>query len=120
MANLEELWSQFSLTEDEEGREEVAHQDEAVIHWPAVVFKKANDIESIPFLEFDHVTFWVQIHNVPMKSLNHETGEAIGKTIGSVILVADAEDDGTSEEFLCVRVAIDITKPLPKLLQIMV
>ena len=44
-----------------------------------MVFKKTNDIESIPFLEFDCVTFWVQIHNVPKKSLNHETDEAIGK-----------------------------------------
>ena len=142
MAGLEELWSQFSLTKDEEGGVEVAHQDEVVIHCLAgkfftkhvlnvdvvvrtfkplwkpigelkirdieegvllfefedalnlervleyepwsydkslVVFKKTNDIESIPFLEFDCVTFWVQIHNVPKKSLNHETGEAIGK-----------------------------------------
>ena len=50
-----------------------------------VVFKKAFDVESIPFLEFDRVTFWVQIHNVPEKSLNHEIGETIGKMIGSVI-----------------------------------
>ena len=50
-----------------------------------VVFKKASDVESIPFLEFDRVTFWVQIHNVPEKSLNHEIGEIVGKMIGSVI-----------------------------------
>lgn len=35
-----------------------------------VVFKKTPDIESIPFLEFDCVTFWVQIHNVLENSLN--------------------------------------------------
>lgn len=177
MAGLEELWSRFSLTEEEEGREEVAHQDEVVIHrlvgkfftkrvlnvdvvartfkrlWKPsgklkirdiregillfayedtldlervleyelwsydkslVVFKKATDIESIPFLEFDLVTFWMQIHNVPKKSLNHETCEAIGKTIVSMIQVANAEDDGSIGEFLRVRVAIDITKPLPR------
>lgn len=32
MARLEELWSQFSLTEEEEGGVEVSHQEEAVIH----------------------------------------------------------------------------------------
>lgn len=55
----------------------------------------------------------MQIHNVPKKSLNHETAEAIDRTIGSVIQVADAKDDGSSGEFLRVTVAIDITKPLP-------
>ena len=33
-----------------------------------LAFKKAIDIESIPFLKFGRVTFWVQIHNVPEKS----------------------------------------------------
>ena len=177
MAGLEDLWSRFSLTEEEEGGAEVARQEPIVIHrlagkfltkrtlnvdavartfkplWkPAgelkirdigesillfefedvldlervleyepwsfdkslVVFKKAADVESIPFLEFDRVTFWVQIHNVPEKSLNHETGETIGRKIGSVIQVADTEDDGAGGEFLRVRVAVDITKPLPR------
>ena len=177
MAGLEELWSHFSLIEDEEGEAKVAHSEEVEVHrlagkfftkhtlnadvvartfkslWkPAgelkirdigesillfefedvldlkrvleyepwsfdkslVVFKKAFDVESIPFLEFVRVTFWVQIHNVPKKSLNHETGEAIGKMIGLVIQVADTEDDGMSGEFLRVRVAVDITKPLPR------
>ena len=79
-----------------------------------VVFKKAPDVESIPFLELDRVTFWVQIHNVLEKSLNHETGEAIGKTIGSMIQVANTEDGGAGGEFLRVQVAVDITKPLPR------
>ena len=177
MAGLEELWSRFSLTEEEEGGAEVAHVEEVEVHrlagkfltkrtlnadavartfkplWkPAgelkirdigesillfefedvldlervleyepwsfdkslVVFKKVSDVESIPFLEFDRVTFWVQVHNVPERSLNHETGEAIGKMIGSLIQVADTEDDGSGGEFLRVRVAVDITKPLPR------
>lgn len=65
-----------------------------------MAFKKATDIESIPFLEFDRATYWVQIHNVPEKSLIHETGEVIGKTISPVIQVANVEDDGSSKEFL--------------------
>ena len=48
------------------------------------------------------------------KSLNQATGEAIGKTIGKVIEVADPEDDGNGGEFLRVRIAIDISKPLPR------
>lgn len=32
MAGLEELWSRFSLIEEEEGGAEVSHHEEAVIH----------------------------------------------------------------------------------------
>ena len=32
MAGLEELWSRFSLTEDEEGEAEVAHLEEVEVH----------------------------------------------------------------------------------------
>ena len=33
-----------------------------------LAFKKATDIECIPFLKFGRLTFWVQIHNVPEKN----------------------------------------------------
>ena len=33
MAGLDELWSWFSLTEEEEGGAEVTHKVEAMIHW---------------------------------------------------------------------------------------
>ncbi|KAK9992304.1 hypothetical protein SO802_027289 [Lithocarpus litseifolius] len=79
-----------------------------------VVFERATEIEAIPMLEFNKATFSVQIHNVPEKSLTQATGEAVGSTIGRVIEVADPEDDGSGNEFLRVRVAMDISKPLPQ------
>ena len=79
-----------------------------------VIFERVSVVEEVPSLEFLRATFWVQLHNVPEKSLNQATGEAIGKTIGKVIEVADPEDDGNGGEFLRVRIAIDISKPLPR------
>ena len=79
-----------------------------------VAFERVSDIETVPLLEFSRVTFWVQIHNVPESSLTQSTGESVGKTIGKVLEVADLEDDGASNEFLWVRVSIDISKPLPR------
>ena len=38
----------------------------------------------------------------------------VGNTIGTTIRVADPEDDGEGSEFLRVRVAMNITKPLPR------
>ena len=70
-------------------------------------------MESSPLLAFDSVTFWVQLHNVPNQCLTQATGEAVGNTIGSIVQVADLEDDGEGGEFLRIRVTIDITKALP-------
>ena len=56
----------------------------------------------------------MQLHNIPLKNLNHETGEAIARAIGTVIQVADPEDDSAGGEFLRAYVAMDISKPLPR------
>ncbi|KAL0012397.1 hypothetical protein SO802_007505 [Lithocarpus litseifolius] len=77
-----------------------------------VAFERVFDIESVPFLEFSHATFWVQMHNIPERSLKTEVGEMIGKKIGRVIQAAEPEDDGAGSEFLRVRINIDISKPL--------
>nr|POF25458.1 hypothetical protein CFP56_46295 [Quercus suber] len=79
-----------------------------------VAFERVSEIENVPLLEFNRVNFWVQIHNVPERSLTQATSESVGKTIGKVLEVADPEDDGASNEFLRVRVSIDISKPLPR------
>ena len=49
---------------------------------------------------------------MPENLLTQETREAIGKAVGTVVQVADSEDDGCGGEFLRVRVTMDITKSL--------
>ena len=51
---------------------------------------------------------------MPENCLSQATGESIGGTIGTVIQVADPKDDGAGNEFLRVRVSIDIEKLLPR------
>ena len=77
-----------------------------------VAFEHVLDIESVPFLDFSRIAFWVQIHNIPERSLKVEVGELIGKSIGKVIQVANPEDNSAGSEFLRVRINIDISKPL--------
>uniref|UniRef100_A0A7N2LHI8 DUF4283 domain-containing protein n=1 Tax=Quercus lobata TaxID=97700 RepID=A0A7N2LHI8_QUELO len=133
MAGLDNLWSRFSLFEEEEQGIKTAGDNvllfefkdildlEKVLKfepWTSdkslVVFQRVTTIEEIPRLEFSKATFWVQIHNVPENCLSQATGELIGGTIGTVIQVADPEDDGAGNEFLRVRVSIDIEKLLPR------
>ena len=75
-------------------------------------------MESIPFLEYANVTFWVQFHNILLKNLTYETGELIGRTFGTVMAMADPEDDRSGGEFLRVRITMDITKSLPRCLKL--
>ena len=79
-----------------------------------VVFQRAVDAESALTLDYSSATFWMQIHNIPQDLVTQETGESIGNKLGSVVQVADPEDDGTGGEFLRVRIKIDISRPLPR------
>ncbi|XP_050259988.1 uncharacterized protein At4g02000-like [Quercus robur] len=56
--------------------------------------------------------FWVQIHNLSLKSRTRETGRAIEAKLGEVLEV-DVEESGVHwGKFLRVRVKIDVTKKL--------
>lgn len=56
--------------------------------------------------------FWIQIHNLPLKSKTRETGWAIGGTLGDVLEVY-VEDNGVQwGKYLRVKVSIDVTKKL--------
>ncbi|KAL9446099.1 hypothetical protein AB3S75_013884 [Citrus x aurantiifolia] len=67
---------------------------------------------------FSHAPFWVQIHNVPIMCMNEETIREFGKEIGKV------EEVGTNAEGECIgkyarlRVSVDVTKPLVKILSL--
>lgn len=50
-----------------------------------VAFQRVQEVELVPYLEYSHASFWVQFHNVPIKSFTYETGEQIGKAIGEVV-----------------------------------
>ena len=58
--------------------------------------------------------FWVQIHNLPLKSRTRETSKAIGAKLGEVLDVDVAESGVHWGKFLRVRVQIDVTKKIVK------
>ena len=58
--------------------------------------------------------FWIQIHNLPLKSRTKETGYSIGATIGEVVEVDVTENRVQWEKCLRVRVMVDVTRRLIK------
>ena len=56
--------------------------------------------------------FWIQIHNLPLKSRTRETGRAIGTMIAEVLVVDVAKSGVQWGKCLRVKVSIDITKRL--------
>ena len=69
--------------------------------------------------EFRHVEFWIQMHGVPVKYRSATMGEMIGKRLGRVLKVDKDRENRIYDDFIRVRVAIDIGKPLSKGIHIM-
>ena len=63
-------------------------------------------------VKFQQSPFWIRVFNIPIKSMTTICGNHIAKEIGTPLLI-DAPKSGLAwDPFLCMRVDIDITKPL--------
>lgn len=73
-----------------------------------------DGLRQIEKVHFDSKTLWIQLHKLPMMCMTGFYGNLIGKTIGKVIEVDVDDDDTTCGLFLCVRVEVNLFKPLPR------
>ncbi|KAL9416919.1 hypothetical protein AB3S75_039994 [Citrus x aurantiifolia] len=65
---------------------------------------------------FSHASFWVQIHNVPIMCMNKETIREFGREIGKVEEVGTNADGECIGKYARLRVSVNVTKPLVKIL----
>lgn len=73
---------------------------------------KPGTKESVDDANFDTVSFWIQIHDLPLSCMNKNNTVAIGNTLGEVEQV-DASPSGDCRGcYLRLRVNINITQPL--------
>lgn len=62
-------------------------------------------------LQFRKATFWVQVHNIPIRFMTRGMAESICDIIGEVCRsIGGVEEDGGS--FIRVKVTLDISLPL--------
>ena len=105
----------FFLFEDECDLGRVLEHEPWTYDKHLVVFEKVTANVPISALAFQFTTFWIQIHDLPIQCLNQQTRDAIGKSLGTPLLMTDTESEGGKGNYLRVRVRIDITKPLHRI-----
>ncbi|XP_042962419.1 uncharacterized protein LOC122296681 [Carya illinoinensis] len=69
---------------------------------------------------FDHASFWVRMHSLPLSYMTKARGEQIGGTVGRVEEVVTQDDGSGWGNFLRVQINLNITQPLDRGRTIMV
>ena len=76
-----------------------------------VALQRYDKDVSLAKLKFDKVTFWVQVHDIPISFMTKKVAEGIRDKIGELTQAIDTvNDEGGS--FIRVRVVIDVSLPL--------
>ena len=83
-----------------------------------MIFERVLENVPISALPFKFTTFWVQIHDLPVHCMNPATRDSIGNSLGTVLQMTDFEEEGGKGNYLCVRVHLEISKPLSRVWKI--
>lgn len=62
----------------------------------------------------DTLLFWVQIHDLPAGYITEGIGRQLGNFIGAFSECDATNTDFVWKQYMCIRVGIDVTKPLKK------
>ena len=91
------------------------HFDRALL-----VLTEPNGVANIKEQTFMFTSFWVQIHNLPIMCMNKEAVTEVGKKIGKVEEIDTDEAGECIGQFARVRISINVTQPLKKVVFVQV
>lgn len=77
-----------------------------------LVLKIYDADKTVDYNDFVFTKFWVQVFNLPPSGMRPEMGEMMGDIISEFVDVIKNSDSKCVGQFLRVRVAIDVSKPL--------
>lgn len=83
-----------------------------------IILKEPVGIGEITKQDFTHVSFWVQIHNVPIMCRDTKTIQELGEAIGRVEEVGTDDNGDCFGKYIRLRISIDFTKPLIQMLEL--
>ena len=98
--------------EDESDLERVIHFEPWSYDKHFVTFQRVEADTSIAEMDCRWCSFWVQIHNLPVRRMNHDYAKALGGVLDLVEQVAESEEERGREGCMRIRVKMDISKPL--------
>ena len=79
-----------------------------------VALKRVLRPAEVKGLIFDKASFWAQVHDLPLGSLNMQTASDIVSMAGEVLPCTSDAEEFEGGNFMRVRMPIDITKPLSR------
>nr|POE75835.1 uncharacterized protein CFP56_05105 [Quercus suber] len=79
-----------------------------------VALKRVSRLAEVRGLNFYRVSFWIQVHDLPLGSLNMCIASNIVLSAGTVIQGSGDAKEFEGGNYMQVRVSIDITKPLSR------
>jgi hypothetical protein len=97
---------------DEVDVERVMHNGPWAYDRSLVVCQRVVANVPIKEVSFTHSLFWVQLHDLPVLSINQEVSETIGQTLGTVEHAPKSIEESGGGPCMRIKVLIDITKPL--------
>ena len=100
------------IFEDEADRERVMLGQPWAYDKSLVVFQRIEDEEAIEEVTFTETFFWVQLHGIPVRRMNEEVARILGSSLGRIAQVTGGTTAANGGQAMCIRVSIDITKPL--------
>uniref|UniRef100_A0A2N9F204 Reverse transcriptase domain-containing protein n=1 Tax=Fagus sylvatica TaxID=28930 RepID=A0A2N9F204_FAGSY len=81
--------------EDEADRERVMLGEPWAYDKHLVVLQRIKEDEAIAEVEFKNTSFWVQMHGIPIRRMNHDVATILGQSLGKIVHVSR---DGESAE----------------------
>ncbi|CAH9148570.1 unnamed protein product [Cuscuta epithymum] len=80
-----------------------------------LILMKAIQLDDIPeSMNLFEASFWVQVHNAPIKFRNLGSAKKIGNFLGSFIKFEMSHYDGNQGSYLRIKVCLDVRRPLKK------
>ncbi|KAL5538414.1 hypothetical protein UlMin_043108 [Ulmus minor] len=83
-----------------------------------LVLEEPTRVGDYSKMSFSKAPFWVQLHNIPVFCMSKAVGSILGNMVGLVQEVECNQDELCLGTFIRVRVIIDISKPLKRILKV--
>jgi hypothetical protein len=98
--------------DDEADRERVLQGEPWAYDKHLIVFQHIAQEEAIEEVNFNEISFWIQLHDLPIRKMNQESITLLATPLGVIKQVSEGDNATGNGQCLRIRVRLDITKPL--------